>query len=159
MDGTLFDAPAGEPSASGDGAAVAFSTAASNLGGAGGTQVFVSDLQFPSISRSMLRVWDPAMGFLTGAGDDAEYVKVRNGVAVFIADGSVQLFRIGCSGAVCEPLVEDLMRIPASLSADALSISDTHVCVVIEQGGAPVPACHEIGTSPGALPALGALRW
>lgn len=150
-DGTLPDAPVGDPSASGEGSAVAFSTAATNLGAAAaGTQVLVSELEIASAGRSVLGVWDPNAGFLTGFGDMAEFVKVANGAAVFIAEGSAKLFRLDCGSTGCTPLVEDLLRIPAALAADALSISDTHACVVIEEAGAAVPACHEIGAPPTA---------
>lgn len=146
LGGTAPDAPVADPSVSGDGSAVAFSTAATNLGAGPGMKVLVSDLELAG--DSVLGVWDADAGFLTGFADPAEFVKVANGAALFIAPGSVKLFRLDCGAGGCTPLVEDLLRAPALLSGDALSISDTHACVVIDEAGAAVPACHEIGTPP-----------
>ena len=151
LDGTAPDAPVSGATVSEDGSVAAFTTEAGNLGAAGAApKVLRSELGIASAGESVLGVYDPNAGFLTDFTSAAEFVKVANGVAVAIAEDGVRLFRRDCEGSVCTPVLEDLMRTPAFLSADALSISDRFACVVIEEGGVPVPACHEIGTPPSA---------
>jgi Tol biopolymer transport system component len=171
--GVGADADSGPPRVALAGSAVAFASEAGNLGPAGdprnpGSNVFVSraggagPAGAPAGAR--LGVLDTRVDppRLTILADLAEHVAVANGAAAFVAPGqNVKLFRYACGGAPggpacdgvcpCAPVVEDLLR-PGVSTSDSISISDQYVCAVVADGpaGVLVPACHEIGTSPGA---------
>jgi Tol biopolymer transport system component len=167
--GVGADADSSPPTVALAGSAVAFSSDAGNLGPVGdprnpGSNVFVSRVGGSGPSEARLGVLDtredpPQLMILA---DLAEHVAVANGAAAFVAPGqNVKLFRHACGGAAggpacdgvcpCAPVVEDLLR-PGVSTADSLAISNQYVCAVVADGpaGAPVPACHEIGTSPSA---------
>lgn len=166
-DGSAAQGPSFDGSLSADGGVVAFSATDRHLVPGQnplnkGTDVIESALPVASSGgRSALAVYDALSDELLVTSQPAEYVAVAGGAAIFTAPGqSVKLVRRSCGGEVggppcggscpfCALVVEDLLR-PGVSSADALAISDRFACAVVLEGGAQVPACHEIGTPPSA---------
>ncbi len=167
-DGGAAAGPSFEAALSGDGDFVAFSTLARNLVPGQstlntGTDAIASALPVASSgARSGLAVLDTERGELLQTSEPAEFVAVAAGAAIFAAPGeSAKLVRRACGGRVgggacdascssgCGLVVEDLLR-PAVSATDALAISERFACALVLENGAPVPACHEIGTPPGA---------
>jgi hypothetical protein len=132
---------------------VAFRTLDGGLAGGPSPNVLVSEGGFGGATQTVLGVLDtnttPATLYVFE--DRAEFIKVANGVAIFVApDENVKLFRF--DGGV--PIIEDLAW-PGVSAAEAISISDEWACAIADDPAddpddGPVPACHRIGEPPTA---------